>query len=106
DVLGAGHHALGGEVHGLLRRAALAVDRHARDLLRQPGGEPGGAPDVAGLGADRVEAAVDDVLHGAGIDARPGHQLLQRVGAEVGRVDAGQAPTSPSDGGPDGVDDV
>ena len=30
EVAGAAHHGLRGEVHGLLRRAALAVDRHAR----------------------------------------------------------------------------
>jgi hypothetical protein len=50
QVLRAAHDALGGEVHGLLRRTALAVDRDAGHVLGQAGGQPAGAGDVAGLG--------------------------------------------------------
>ena len=43
--------ALGGEVDGLLGRAALAVDGDARHALRQPGRQPGIPRDVDGLRA-------------------------------------------------------
>ena len=69
EVLGAAHDALGGEVHGLLRRAALAVDGGAGHVLGEPGHEPRGAGDVAGLAADGVDAAEHDVLDGARVDA-------------------------------------
>ena len=42
----------------------------ARHVLGQARREPAGARDVAGLRADRVDAAEDHVLDGAGIDAR------------------------------------
>ena len=63
-------HALRGEVHRLLRRPALAVDGGPGDLLGEAGGQPAGAGDVAGLGADGIEAAEDDVLHRRRVDAR------------------------------------
>ena len=37
EVVRAAHHRLRGEVHGLLRRAALAVDGGARHLVGEPG---------------------------------------------------------------------
>ena len=46
DVVGAGDHALGGEVGRLLRRAALAVDGGAGHRLGEAGGEHGVAADV------------------------------------------------------------
>ena len=55
-------------MHGLLGRAALPVDRRARDLVGQAGGEPARARDVAGLRADRVDAAEDDVLDRRRVD--------------------------------------
>ena len=66
EVLGAGHDALRGEVHGLLRGAALPVDGHAGHVVGQPGHQPGGAGDVAGLRADGVAAAHHHVVDGAG----------------------------------------
>ena len=87
--LRAAHHRLRGEVHGLLRRAALAVDRRARHLLGQAGREPAGAGDVAGLRADRVDAAEDDVLDGRRVDVGALDERLEHVRAEVGRVHAG-----------------
>ena len=36
-------------MHRLLRRPALAIDGDAGDVVGQPGGEPAGARDVAGL---------------------------------------------------------
>ena len=52
----------GAEVHGLLRRAALAVDGRRGGLDRQPGLQPRVARDVPGLLADLLDAAGDDVL--------------------------------------------
>ncbi len=52
----------GGEVHGLLGRAALAVDRGGGRLDRQPGLEPGVAADVEALLAELLHAAGDHVL--------------------------------------------
>ena len=74
--------------------------------LGETGGEPCGATDVAGLGADGVEAAVDDVLHGRRVDARALDQRLQRVGPEVGGVHVGETAATPPNGRADGVDDV
>ena len=64
-----GHHALGREVHRLLGGAALPVDGHAGHVVGQPGHQPGGAGDVAGLGADGVAAAHDHVVDGRRVDA-------------------------------------
>ena len=62
DVVGAGDHALGGEVGGLLAGPALAVDGRARHVLRPAGGEHGVAGDVHALLADLHHAAHDDVV--------------------------------------------
>ena len=105
EVLGAGHDALGGEVHRLLGRAALPVDGHAGHVVGQPGDQPRGAGDVAGLGADRVAAAEDHVVDGARVDAGAGHQRADRVGGEVGGVDAGERAAALADRRADRVDD-
>src|SRR5690554_7219506 len=47
---------LGGEVHGLLGGAALAVDRRAGHVLGEARRQPAGAGDVAGLAADGVRS--------------------------------------------------
>ena len=57
DVLGARADQAHRQVECLLGRPAGAVDRRAGDRLGQPGGQPGVAGDVAGLGADLVDAA-------------------------------------------------
>jgi hypothetical protein len=90
----------------LLGGAALPVDGDAGDLLGQPGGEPAGAGDVAGLRADGVDAAEHDVLDGGRVDLRPVHERGEDVRAEVGGVHAGEPAAPPSHGGADGVDDV
>ena len=59
----------GGEVHGLLGRAALAVDRRGGGLDRQPGLQPGVAADVEHLLAVLLDAAGDHVLDLGGVDA-------------------------------------
>ena len=69
EVHRAAHHGLGGEVHGLLCRPALAVDRRAGDVLGKTGGEPARTGDVARLRTDRVDVAEHDVVDGVGVDA-------------------------------------
>ncbi len=106
QVLGAGHHALGGEMDGLLGGAALPVDGGAGHLLGEARGEPGGAGDVPGLRADRVQAAEDDVLHRGRVDAAAFDQRLDDVGPEVGGVDGGESALAPADRGAYRFDDV
>ena len=106
EVAGPAEHGLGREVHGLLGGAALAVDRRARDLLGQPGRQPGRPGDVAGLRADGVDAAEDDVLDGTRVDAAAVDEGAEDVRAEVGRVDAREAGALAGDGCADGLDDV
>ena len=93
-------------VDRLLGRAALAVDRHARDVKGQVRGQPAGAGDVAGLGADRVAAAEDDVVDGVRVDARALHQTLEDVGAEVGGVDGRESAVAAADGRTDRLDEI
>ncbi len=74
-------------------------------MLGQPRRQPARAGDVARLPADGVDAPEDDVVHDAGVDARPIDQGGDGVGAEVSRVDLAEAAAAPPDGRPDGVDD-
>ena len=90
DVGRACQHRLRREVHRLLRRAALPVHGGARHVVGQPGGEPRGAGDVAGLRPDGVDAAEDHVLDGGGIDARAGHQRGEHGRAQVGGMHPGE----------------
>ena len=82
------HHRLRGEVHGLLRRAALAVHGGAGHLVGEAGNEPARARDVARLRSDGVDTAEHDVVDRGRIDVDPVHQRADRMGAEVGRVHA------------------
>ena len=67
-VVHAGGDQRRGEVHGLLRRAALAVDGRGRRLDRQPRLQPRVAAHVEHLLAVLLHAARDDVLDLGGID--------------------------------------
>jgi hypothetical protein len=102
----AAHDGLRGEVHGLLCRAALAVDGDAGDLLGHPGGEPGRAGDVAGLRADRADAAEDHVVHGGRVDAAALDQRGDGRGAEVRRVYPGESASAAADGCADHFDQI
>jgi hypothetical protein len=64
-----GGHERGGEVHRLLGRAALAVDRGGRGLDRQPLLKPGVAPDVEALRAELLHAARHHVADLHRVDA-------------------------------------
>ena len=92
-------------MHGLLSRSALSVDRDAGHGLRQPRCQCCGAGDVAGLGADVVQATEDDVVDGGGIDVVPANDGLDDVRRHVGRVFCGESAVSLADRSPDGVDD-
>ena len=94
DVVGAGDHALGGEVGRLLRRAALAVDRGGRDRLGEAGGEHGVAADVEALVADLHDAAHDHVVDQRGVEVVALDERLEHLGGEVGRVPARQLPVA------------
>jgi hypothetical protein len=76
-VVNAGGDERGREVDSLLGGAALAVDRRGRSLDRQPGLEPGVAPDVEPLLAELLNAAGDDVLDHGGLDAGAIDDLLE-----------------------------
>ena len=104
-VHGPRHDGLGGEVDGLLRRAALAVDGGAGDRLGEPGGQGGVAGDVHGLLPDRHGAAHDHVLHQGGVQVVAGQQGGQRLGGQVGGVPSGEATPAAAHRGTDGVDD-
>ncbi len=94
-------------MHCLLGRSALTVDRHAGYRLGQARGQCGGAGDVAGLGADVVQAAEDDVVDGRRIDVvAPPHECLDHMCCHVGWVHAGESALALAYRGADSVDDV
>ena len=99
------HHGLGGELHGLLGGAALSVDRHAGDVLRQSGREPARAGDAARLRPDRVDVAEHDVVDGVRVDAGAFDERRDAVGAEVGGMDGGETAAAAADRCADGIDD-
>ncbi len=108
DVVDARRDQRGAEVHGLLGRAALAVDRRRGGLDRQPGLQPRVARDVPGLLADLLHAAGDDVLDLGRIDSgalddlgEAGSQQLVGVRVPVVALLGMAAP----DRRPDGFDD-
>src|SRR5690606_15608688 len=105
DVVGAGDHALGGEVQRLLARAALAIDRGGGHRLGPPGGEHGVATDVQRLLADLHHATHDDVVDERRVEIVALDERLEHVGGEVGGVPVLEASVAPSTGGPYGVDD-
>src|SRR5215216_3991613 len=82
DVVHAGRDQRRGEVDGLLRRAALTVDRRRRRLDREPSLEPGVAPDVQTLLTELLDTPRDHVLDLRGVDPGPVDQLLVRGGEE------------------------
>jgi hypothetical protein len=98
--------ACAGRDDRLLAGSALPVDGHAGHVLGQARDQRHRPRDISGLRADRVDAAVDDVIDGARIDFGPLDQRPDRVRAQVRRVDPGQPAASAPDRCPDRVDDV
>ena len=104
----AGGDETGHEVVGLLRRAALRVDRAARRRVREhvvPGRQPRVAGDVASLLARLGHAAADDLLDRAGVDPRPLDDLDQGVTEDLGRLQLRQPAVALADRCADGLDD-
>jgi hypothetical protein len=93
------------EVGGLLRRAALAVDRRAPGAVGEPGVQPGRTGDVERLLAGLGDAAPDHLLDPGRVETGAlDHSALrgaQQFHGVQGRQDAAAAP----DRGPHGLDD-
>ena len=104
-VIGPGHHALRGEVRRLLARAALAVDRQARDRLRPTRSKNGVAADIEGLFTHLGYAAHDHVVDELGIQVGPFGQGLEGLGGQVRRMPVLQSSVPLAHRGADGVDD-
>src|SRR3546814_17006106 len=68
DILRARHHRLRGELDRLLRRTALAVDRHRGDRVGELRGEHRVAADVHRLLTALRNAAGDDVVDRLGVE--------------------------------------
>ena len=106
EILGARHHRLRGEVQRLLRRSALAVDRHRRHAVGQRRGEHDVAAEREGLLADLADAADDDVVDRRRIDPGLGDDRVEHRRAEIGGVDAGETAIAAAAGGAAGRDDI
>ena len=89
DVDGAGCDQARDQVVGLLAAAALAVDGGGADMLGQPGDQPADPGDVVGLLAELRDAAADDLLDLAGVDAGLVDQSLLRGAQQLGGMQAG-----------------
>ena len=108
NVLALGGDALGGLVDGLEAGAAVAVDRHAADLQRQPGDQRGHAGHVVALFALLLDAAPVDVFDLRSGNADALHQGLHQVGRQVVGADVAVDAlfgVGAADGRADGVDD-
>ena len=93
-------------MHGLLRGTALAVDGGTWNMLRHSSNEPRSASNVAGLTADGVDAAVDDIVNKRGIDIDTIEKFNDGGCAEIGGMHIGQTAAATTNGGADCVDDV
>ena len=87
QVLEAGQDAHGGEVHGLLARAAEAVERDAGRVERPAGVERGHAGDVHGVVAAARAAAHDHVVDVGGVEAVALLQGVEHLGQDPLGVD-------------------
>ena len=80
-------------MHGLLGRAALAVDRGRRNMDRVAGGQPGHSAGGGRLLAGLRDAADEHVVDLAGVDPGPLDQGGQCLRQQVDRMDFGQRST-------------
>ena len=90
---------------GLLRRAALAVDRRGGHVVGQAGQQPRRPRHVEALLAGLGHASADDLLDRRRVDARPLDDLDLRRAQEVGRPQAREPPVALPDRGADRLDD-
>ncbi len=105
DVDGAHRDEPGDQPVGLLAAAALAVDRHCADVLRQPGDQPADPGDVVGLLTELGDTAADDLFDVAGVDAGLFHESLLSCAKQLGGVQAGQPAVPLTDGTASGFND-
>jgi hypothetical protein len=96
---------LRGEVDCLLSRAALPIDRDTRHRFGQAGGQRRGTGDVAGLGANVVEAAEDDVIDCGRVYVVTANYSLDDVRGHVSGMFGGESAVPLSDCRTDRVDD-
>jgi hypothetical protein len=75
EILRSAHDTLCRKVHGLLGRTALTVDGRTGNMLGHPGDEPCCAGDIAGLAADRVDTAVNNVINKRRVDIDASEQF-------------------------------
>ena len=90
----------------LLRRTALAVNRHARNVFGHTSHQPSGATNVACLTAKGITATPDHVVDEVGIDAGTLDQRADRVRSKIGRMKLGKAALLAANRRTDGVYDI
>src|SRR5262249_34498332 len=99
-----GDHGGRGEMHGLLARPALPVDRRAGYRFRPSGRGCRAARDVPRLLADLRHTAPDHVVDVGRVGADPVGEWGEQLAGKVDRVDAGQSAAALADRGPGGTD--
>jgi len=90
-------HCLGGEVHGLLGRAAHSVERNAGHLHRQPEQEHGQPRWIRALLSRQRHRPVDHILDPARVDARAPDQVVDGMRQQAVRPLLPQRPASPAE---------
>ncbi len=95
----------GDQMVGLLGAAALAVDGGGADMLGQARGQPADPGDVVGLLAVLGDAAADELLDVAGVDAGLLDDGLLDRAQEFGGVQSGQPTVALADRAAGGFDD-
>ena len=90
----------------LLRRAALAVDRHGGNAVGQQRGQHHVAADVEALLADLADAADDDVVDRRGVDAGARGEGIEDFRAHIGRMPIAKRAAALAAGGAHCFDDI
>ena len=85
-----GLHGHGRPRHGLLTRAAEAVDGDTWGLHGPAGGQHRHATDACAVIAGVVAVADDHVVHVGGVESDAGLQALQNLGQQLLRMDVVQ----------------
>src|SRR3546814_17577111 len=88
-----------GELDRLLRRTALAVDRHRGDRVGELRGEHRVAADVHRLLTALRNAAGDDVVDRPGVEVVAGGDRVEHLGSDVDGMDANETATALAAGG-------
>ena len=94
------------DMDGGFGRPAFAVDRHGGDRHGPARAQQRGAGDIGRLLADLGHVAEDDVFDLPGLDARPGDQFIQGVGAQMIGPHAGQSAAKLANGRADRRDHI